>query len=121
MKRLTILITILLVASLLSGCSTLNQLIQQASDVEVITPSNNVISESRQVSGFTEIDMRTFARITLTQGTSESLTIEGSDNIVPLIRTTVSSGTLIIENTKNFTVLNMEGPKVLTLTITVKD
>ena len=121
MKRLTILMTILLVASLLSGCSTISQLVQRASDVEVITPSNDIISESRQVSGFTGIDMRTFARITLTQGTSKSLTIEGPDNIVPLIRTTVSNGTLIIENTKNFTVLNMEGPKVLTLTIAVKD
>ena len=121
MKRLTILMTILFVASLLSGCSAVSQLIQKASDIEVITPSNNIIDESRQVSGFTGIDMRTFGRIILTQGDSESLTIQGPDNIVPLIRTTVSNGTLIIENSKNFNVLNMGDHTVLTLTIMVKD
>jgi len=121
MKRLTILITILLIAMLLTGCSGLIDFVQQARDVETITPSDNIITESRDVTGFTKIDMRSFGRVILTQGDSESLTIEGSDNIVPLIRTTVSNDKLTIDTTKNISILNLDIDQVLTFNITVKD
>jgi hypothetical protein len=121
MKTVTIMFTILLAASLLAGCSTLTDLVQKAKDVETITPSDTIITESRDVTGFTKIDMSTFGEVILTQGASESLTIEGSDNIVPLVRTTVTNGKLTIETTKNINVLNLGSETTLTFNITVKD
>lgn len=120
MKTFTLLLTILLTASLLTGCSTLTDLVQRVEDIETLTPSETIITESRDVSGFTKINMTAFGKVVITQGENESLTIEGSDNIVPLIRTTVVNGTLTIETTKNFTLLNLDA-RYLTFTITVKD
>lgn len=90
-------------------------------NVDAITPSDNIITEQRTVSGLTGIDIRTFGRVLLTQGDSESLSIKGSDNLVALVNTSVRNGILIIEMEETINVLNADLEDLLTFTIELKD
>lgn len=65
--------------------------------------------------------MGTLGKVILSQGTSESLTISGSDNLVPLIKTTVNNGTLSIQTEENINVTSFNNANMLTFTIGVKD
>jgi len=116
MKTLYKLLSVLLVAAGLAGCGifSLNP------DARSITPSDNIITENREVSGFTGVDMRTFGTITITQGDEEALVVGGSDNLVELIQTSVRDGVLVIEM-ENISVETLETDKMLTFDITVKD
>ena len=58
--------------------------------------SGNVTTETRSVGGFHGVDLRNTGNVIVTQGDTEGLTIEGEDNILPLIETTVADGTLRI-------------------------
>src|SRR3712207_6374873 len=62
----------------------------------MINGSGNVVSESRIVSGFKEIDLRVFGRLTIEQNGAESLTIDGEDNVVRAIRSSVQGERLVI-------------------------
>jgi hypothetical protein len=117
----TILVPILLVVLLATGCSGLIGLARNAKDVKRIKPSGVVVTETRDVSGFTALDIRTLGKVILTQADSESLTISGSDNVVPLIVTRVSDGTLIIEMQQGIVLTNMSSDNMLTFEITVRD
>jgi hypothetical protein len=107
-----------LLAALLvtTGCGIINNI-----NSRTITPSNVIISETRDVSGFTAIDMGSLGKVLISQGTTESLTISGSDNLVPLIKTTVQNGTLIIKTDENINVTTFNNKNMLTFTIGVKD
>ena len=115
MKTTILFITILLAAALLSGCGAFSGLVQTAQDADAITPSDTIVTETRDVSGFDTIEMSTFGKVILTQGDAESLTITGSDNIVPMVQTCVRDGKLMIEMEENVRVINMDSEKVLTI------
>ncbi len=115
MRIKTISISLLVISSLLSGCTIL-----QNFGVKVITPSKTIISENRNVSGFSGIDFSTVGKVNIVQGDKESLKISGPDNLVPEITTTVSNGTLTIKNKENFTVSSLTNESMLTFTIVVK-
>jgi tellurite resistance-related uncharacterized protein len=87
----------------------------------VITPSNNIISENRDVSGFSAIEFSTFGKLNIVQGDTESLNLSGPDNLVPEITTTVNNGTLVIKTRDNISVTTLSGDRMLTFTIVVKD
>ena len=59
--------------------------------------SGNVISETREVSGITSIDLQDSAEVNIKFGAMESLVITGEDNIIFLIETNVSNHQLIIK------------------------
>jgi hypothetical protein len=120
MKTITVLLTLFLAAMLLSGCGILPEMVQQVQNIEVITPSGTVITETRDVSGFDKIDMTTFGKVIIAQGDTESLTITGSDNVVPLIQTSVRNGKLTIQTEQNVNVTRMD-EHALTIEITVVD
>lgn len=90
-------------------------------NINGITPSKVIISEDREVSGFDSLDMRTLGSVVITEGEVESLTIEGSDNLVPLINTYVSGEVLIIELQNNMSIHTLNLEDLLTIEITVKD
>jgi hypothetical protein len=118
MKRSTVFLPLMLIALLTVACS----LARFVPGGNTITPSNTIITEQRDVSGFTGIDMSTFGKVVITQGDTESLTITGSDNIVPLVKTTVSDGVLEIGMDESITVLpTANAEKVLTFNITLND
>lgn len=120
MKTTTLFITILLAAALLSGCGAFSGLVQTAQDVNAVNPSDTIITETREVSGFDAIEMSAFGKVVLTQGESESLAITGSDNVVPLIITEVSNGKLTIRTEPNVNIRRID-EDTLTIEITVVD
>jgi hypothetical protein len=121
MKTITLLLSLVLTAAILTGCSGLSGLIQSAEDAVRVTPSDKSITETRDVSGFNAINFSTFGKVILTQGDSESLTITGPDNLVPLIKTTVSNGLLTIETEKPIMITSFNREDIMTFNITVKD
>jgi hypothetical protein len=109
-------ILITLAALLVFGCGIIN-----IGNVKMITPSKVIISENRDVSGFTAIEFSTLGKINIMQGDKESLNISGPDNIVPEIITTVSNGTLTIKTKDNINFNPVGSDNPLTFTIVVKD
>jgi Putative auto-transporter adhesin, head GIN domain len=59
--------------------------------------SGNIITESREVSGFNEIILGGTGRVVVEVTGTESLTIEAEDNIMPLLETTVRDGRLRLD------------------------
>ena len=118
MKTKLIFLPIFLTALLAISCQGIS-LVDLNKDA--IRPSNVIITEQRDLSGYTGIDMRTFGKMVLSQGDRESVTISGSDNIVAVIQTSVRDGILVIENDQNINVTGVNEKNVLTFTIVVKD
>ena len=82
-----------------------------------ITGSGTIKTEARSVSGFTGISLAVPATADIVQGTSEGISIETDDNILPLIETVVDGGHLKI----HFKDRNMSvSTKTLKMTINVK-
>jgi len=67
-----------------------------------IAGSGNVITEKRSVEKFSGITLQCAANVYFTQGDQESVSVEGEDNIVPLITTTVKNGKLVIDAEKEY-------------------
>jgi len=66
------------------------------------TKGSGVIKEeSRAVSNFSQLTLSLPAIITLSQGTTESLTITADDNILPLLSTRVVNNELVVEGDRN--------------------
>ena len=84
----------------------------------VVNGSGNVKTESRQVSGFTKIDLAGSGEVTIDQGPAESLTIEADDNVLPALTSEVSGSTLKL-GTKPRTTVRTRSP--IRYRVTVKD
>ncbi len=56
-----------------------------------VVGSGKVTTETRGVSGFHGIELLTNGTVMVTQGDAEGLVIEGEDNIIPLVETTVTA------------------------------
>lgn len=84
-KRLTLPIAALLAVLLVTGCT-----------FNIVTGSGRVVSESRDVSGFTQIALAGIGDVIVTQGEEISLVIEAEDNLIPYFETKVRGSTLTI-------------------------
>ncbi|MGZ8940995.1 MAG: GIN domain-containing protein, partial [Limisphaerales bacterium] len=82
--------------------------------------SGNVVSSTREVSGFDAVSVEYPAQVLIKQGNTESLKIEAEDNLLPNLKTQVKNGTLEIfykrENGKH-----VNPTKTVKITIVVKD
>ena len=81
--------SLLLILGMLAG-------ITSACTINMVTGSGKLAKSTRNVSGFTGVQFAGLGELSITQGTSEGLTIEGEDNILPKIVTEVRSGVLYI-------------------------
>ena len=82
--------------------------------------SGNVVTETRDVSGFQAIDISYPAQVLVKQGSKESLEIEAEDNLLPGLKTQVKNGVLdIFYKTTNGKHVNPT--KTVKITIVVKD
>jgi len=81
------------IAILLAACSIING--QQT------VGSGKVITEERAVGEFTSLELSCSADVSLVQGDQLAVSIEGEDNILPLIKTTVLDYKLIIDVKSN--------------------
>ncbi len=89
MNKLLFTITILITALVLMACGF-------SVDLDVDKGSGNVVTETRQVSGFDRLSLSGIGDVILVQGDEEKLENEGEDNVVQHITTRVVNGTLEI-------------------------
>jgi len=80
--------------------------------------SGNVVTEQRPVSGVTEVAFTMSGSLTIEQNGNEALTLEGEDNILPLITTEVQGSRLTIGTKPNTSFTNT---KPLNFRLSVKD
>ena len=85
-KQFFLVIMLILSLGLLSACN-----------FSVANGSGKVISQERQVSGFSRVSLSGIGQLIISQGSTESLTIDAEDNVLPLITTTVTGDTLHID------------------------
>lgn len=79
----SILSLLLILVIALSGCN-------------VVRGSGDIITETREVSGFDRVDLSGTGDVIITQGEAESLTIETDDNVMEHITSEVRGGTLYL-------------------------
>lgn len=61
-----------------------------------ITGSGKVVNETRQASGFNQIDLNGAGELIITQGNIESIIVQADDNLMPYIKTNVNNNKLTI-------------------------
>jgi len=83
-------LTIVFLAVLLIGCEG------KIGSVDIVRGSGNVVTESRDVSGFTTVVLDGAGKLVIDNTGSESLTITADDNLLDYIDTSVQNGRLII-------------------------
>ena len=111
MKRLLILISTMLILFAFSGCEFHG---------EVIRGSGVIITEQRDVSGFTEVDISVALDITIEQTGEESLELVGDDNILARITTEVTGNRLKI-SLKDKVLTHLSPTEEIIARLTVKD
>ncbi|MBB3223980.1 head GIN domain-containing protein [Pseudoduganella umbonata] len=67
---------------------------------ERIQGSGKIVSQTRQPGAFRGVELTTGAHVEVVTGGDDSLTIEGDDNILPLLETVVRDGVLTIRPVK---------------------
>ncbi len=110
--RVMTLTGVLVISALLSACGS------RRLSLNVTRGSGNVKTESRQVSGFTNVQLDTSGDLTFSQSESESLTIEAEDNLLPFLTSDVSSGTLKLSTKPN---TGFSATKPIKYTLVVKN
>lgn len=80
--------------------------------------SGTLKTETRQVSGISAVALDTSGELSLSQGTTEALTIEAEDNILPLLTSEIVNGTLKLGITPNGSFSNT---KPVRYTLVVQD
>jgi hypothetical protein len=65
---------------------------------DTVRGSGTIVTEAREVEGFSEIRLEGSGDVLVDVGSSESLTIEADDNLLPLISTEVRGSRLVIDH-----------------------
>jgi hypothetical protein len=83
--------------------------------------SGVVVSEKREVSSFTAIEVRYPAEVVIKQAEVNAVTVETDDNLLPQLSTRISNGTLVIENKVTPWNKRVNPSNGIKITISVKD
>ena len=110
-------VSLLLLAILAISLTACNQVQVSFGGANAVVGSGKVVSETREVSGFTSVLVSGSGQAQITVGDSDSLVIEAEDNILPLIETSVQNGQLTIGMKPNTSISTMRG---IRYTITAK-
>jgi hypothetical protein len=92
--------------------------ITEAMNAERIRGSGKIVSEPRNVRGFSEVSLRGSGELTISQGNTESLTVEADDNILPKIDTVVEGDKLSIGVERG---VSISPSRTIRYTLTVRD
>ena len=103
--RLRLALALLAVVLLVSACS-------------VTKGSGQVVTETREVSGFTKVELSGSAELTIEKTGTESLSISAEDNLLPQLTSDVSGDALTLGTKPNTSILPT---KPITYSVTVKD
>lgn len=82
-----------------------------------VTGNGNMKKETREVSGFTGVALSGNMNVELSYGTSNHITVEGDENVLPFIETKVEDGVLQVR-TKNKTSLNTRNKLMVYVSLT---
>ncbi len=93
MKNTGILLFVMLLGLSLTGCKDLT--LDLCCDIK---GSGNLKTEKRELHGFDKVTDKVSSDIYISQGTTESFTIETDDNIHDHITTTINNGNLVIDS-----------------------
>lgn len=80
--------------------------------------SGQLATQSRQVSGFTSVELTGVGELSIDQTGTESLTVSAEDNLLPLLTSRVEGDTLILGKKPNTRIVTS---KPITYTLTTKD
>jgi len=80
--------------------------------------SGQLATQSRQVSGFTSVELTGVGELSIDQTGTESLTVSAEDNLLPLLTSKVEGDTLILGKKPNTRIVTT---KPITYTLTMKD
>ena len=80
--------------------------------------SGQLATQSRQVSGFTSVELTGVGELSIDQTGTESLTVSAEDNLLPLLTSKVEGDTLILGKKPNNRIVTT---KPITYTLTMKD
>lgn len=83
--------------------------------------SGKIITEPRTVSNFHQVTLAGVGDLNITEGDTESLTIEADDNLIPLIETRVENGELVIGIDRNRGNISMNPTRPIKYTLSVKN
>jgi hypothetical protein len=86
--------SLVLTACLISGCGWTVSL--RDSSPEVVEGSGSIVEEDRMVRDFSSISVVGTGEVIITQNGEEGLTVRTDDNIMPLIKSDVIAGTLVL-------------------------
>lgn len=98
-------LALLAVGSVVSACSA-------------TAGSGQLATQSRQVSGFTSVELAGVGELSIDQTGTESLTVSAEDNLLPLLTSEVEGDTLILGKKPNTRIVTT---KPITYTLTMKD
>jgi len=87
----------------LSGCAAI-QAVQDVADAARVVGSGVIVEDERLVGAFEELQADNAIEVTVDAGQDQRVVVTGDDNIVPLVRTTVSGGRLTVGYAPNTTV-----------------
>jgi hypothetical protein len=104
--------------SVREGSSSSSQVTSSAEESGKI--SNNIVEESRDVSGFEEVELRGAGNLSIEQTGSESLTVEAEEDVLPRLKTEVVNDRLII-GPKPDTTIHTTAPINYKLTVEALD
>ena len=88
--------------------------------IRTLRGSGRLAMEQREVSGVTGVELATLGKLTVRLGDSEELRMEGDDNLLPAIQTSMSGGMLTIKGRRWITLLPRE-PLSFDLTVKTLD
>jgi hypothetical protein len=86
---------------LLSALFLIGTVLLSACSISVVQGSGHIITENRSVSNFHAVKLSALGDLTITQGTTESLTVQADDNLMKLINAEVVNGVLEISFDNN--------------------
>ncbi len=89
-----------LIAMLVVFMAACNGIMGRVGESEIVSGSGNVVTETREVSGFTAVTLQGFGEVIIDQNGSEALTVTADDNFMEHIFTEVRGDTLFIRNTE---------------------
>jgi hypothetical protein len=116
MKKIIFTLTVLVALCLaLSACSYGG--VNYSLNSENMQGSGAVKSETRDLSSFSRVELRSIGNLTIQQGDKEEITIQADDNLLPYITTDVNGDTLVIGMKPN---INVNPSKTIEYTLTVK-
>src|SRR5205809_2833546 len=88
---------------LLSGCGSHSATSRSTSTATSGTEGSGVLaSEHRTVADFTRVDLAGTSKVIVRVGAPKSVVVRGDDNLLPLITTKVSDGTLVVAESGSF-------------------